>query len=327
MLSRCLFCGNDFPPNTTVAALPHARRLAFDPARGRLWAVCRSCGRWTLAPIEERWEALEELERIARDDGRLLAETENISLLSAGELELVRVGRSGLPEEAWWRFGRELLRRRDASLRVAGRGRWIDFGVSLLVLGIPWLPRADPESHWVHRQRDRRFESHLIRSPAQCPRCGRTLRRLGFRDRSQLVLGLDAAERLELWRTCGGCGWYEESGGIRLESDVSVHVLRRLMAYHNYSGASEAEVRSALDVVTEAGSPTEVVRRLARRRVRPGQLEPVRAVALELALAEDSERRMLEMEVREIEALWRREEEIAAIVDDELTPLSARRPQ
>jgi hypothetical protein len=27
--------------------------------RGRLWAVCSSCGRWTLAPFETRWEVLE----------------------------------------------------------------------------------------------------------------------------------------------------------------------------------------------------------------------------------------------------------------------------
>ena len=34
---------------------PVGRRLAFDPAKGRLWVVCRSCERWNLTPLEERW--------------------------------------------------------------------------------------------------------------------------------------------------------------------------------------------------------------------------------------------------------------------------------
>ena len=69
------------------------RRLAFDPERGRLWVVCRACERWNLSPLEERWEALETLERIFRDT-RVRASTENVGLARLREgLELVRIGR------------------------------------------------------------------------------------------------------------------------------------------------------------------------------------------------------------------------------------------
>ena len=110
--------------------------------------VCRSCRRWSLTPIEERWEALEELEKLSRDKARLLSQTDNIALLRAGPLEIVRVGKAELTEEAWWRYGRELVSRRQKwnNLGVAGSiaagavvlGGWATggmtfFGIWLLV--------------------------------------------------------------------------------------------------------------------------------------------------------------------------------------------------
>ena len=88
--------------------------------RGRLWAICGSCHRWNLTPIEDRWEALEELEKTTRDSSRLLSQTDNISLLKSGELEIVRVGQAKLTEEAWWRYGREMRRRRKLSFILQG---------------------------------------------------------------------------------------------------------------------------------------------------------------------------------------------------------------
>ena len=45
------------------------------------------------------------------------------------------------------------------------------------------------------------------------------------------------------------------------------------------------------------------------------------AIALEIAVNDSVERTMLEIELRDLEAHWRAEEELAAIVDGELTPL------
>jgi len=57
------------------------RWIAFDPARGRLWVLCAGCRQWNLSPFEERWEALESLERICRDTR---------ARYSTGEISLVR---------------------------------------------------------------------------------------------------------------------------------------------------------------------------------------------------------------------------------------------
>src|SRR5262245_23586851 len=104
MLSRCIYCHVGLPTNQTLEHLQLGQRVAFDPARGRLWVVCSACRRWNLAPIEERWEALEELERLTRDKGRLLSQTDHIALLRAEDLDVVRVGQAQLVEEAWWRY-------------------------------------------------------------------------------------------------------------------------------------------------------------------------------------------------------------------------------
>ncbi len=54
---------------------------------------------------------------------------------------------------------------------------------------------------------------------------------------------------------------------------------------------------------------------------RLGDLERTGGIALEIAANEASEQRLLDLELAQLEAHWRREEELAAIVDGELTPL------
>ncbi|NIQ59203.1 MAG: hypothetical protein GWN85_38810, partial [Gemmatimonadetes bacterium] len=95
LFTRCLFCHAPFPENGELLHMPRGMKIAFDPVRGRLWAVCRRCHRWNLAPIEEREAALYELERLTRDRARTLVTTDNVMLLQAGSLTLVRVGDAG----------------------------------------------------------------------------------------------------------------------------------------------------------------------------------------------------------------------------------------
>ena len=54
---------------------------------------------------------------------------------------------------------------------------------------------------------------------------------------------------------------------------------------------------------------------------RLGSLGRTGGIALEIAANESSEQRLLELELAELEAHWRTEEELAAIIDGELTPL------
>ncbi len=81
MFSTCIFCGGSLGRNEVVEEFPVGRRLAFDADRGRLWVLCAGCRRWNLSPLEERWEALESLERISRDTR---------ARYSTGEISLVR---------------------------------------------------------------------------------------------------------------------------------------------------------------------------------------------------------------------------------------------
>ena len=64
MYTRCLCCRKPFSQNGQLAHLPYGHRIAYDPAKGRLWVVCESCYRWNLVPMEARDAALYELERI-----------------------------------------------------------------------------------------------------------------------------------------------------------------------------------------------------------------------------------------------------------------------
>jgi len=78
MYRTCIFCSTDLGENEALEHFAIGVRLAFDAWQGRLWAVCGKCGRWNLAPIEERWEAVEEAEEHFRDS-RLRVHSEKAS--------------------------------------------------------------------------------------------------------------------------------------------------------------------------------------------------------------------------------------------------------
>jgi hypothetical protein len=112
MFSSCLFCHGALGANDTIEHFPVGKRLAFDGERGRLWAVCPRCARWNLAPIEERWEALEECEKAYRTATKRVS-TDNIALARLKDgTDLVRIGQPLLPEYAAWRYGDMVRNRR-----------------------------------------------------------------------------------------------------------------------------------------------------------------------------------------------------------------------
>ena len=116
-----MFCHRPLETNEVVESFPVGRRLAFDAARGRLWVVCTKCERWNLTPLEERWEAVEDCERLFRDT-RIRVSTDNIGLARHPEgLTLVRIGEPLRPEFAAWRYGDQFGRRmRRASASADG---------------------------------------------------------------------------------------------------------------------------------------------------------------------------------------------------------------
>ena len=327
MYTRCLVCQAPFAENDTLEHLPRGRRVAFDAARGRLWMVCGSCKRWSLVPMLDRWEALEELERVSVDRGRLLSKTDNIALLAAGPLEIVRVGRSDRREEAWWRYGREFRARRKnfkrASLAgtavgAAAIGGWLTGGIGLLGAWLLWenAPRLTTGgARWL------RFGSVAWRGRRECERCGHMLRAIRFSELDQLAIRPGERDMpLVVSRACPLCGSRPGGDrGLRLTGFDAERTLRRVLAYHHFEGASEKRITSATRLIQEVGGTEGLSRVLVKQGVHLGTLPRTGTIALEIAANEDSERRLLELELTSLEAHWRREEELAGIIDEELT--------
>ncbi len=344
MFSRCLFCHREFAANETLERFPLSRKVAYDPGRGRLWAVCSSCQRWNLAPLEERWEALEELEKLTRDRARMLAQTDNISLLRTGEMEIVRVGHAKLAEEAWWRYGRELLRRnRNYKL-------WTAAGIGLvgvvaiagstagITVGGAWWGLWRVSKVFPMLGRTMKFGGTAWEGQATCTNCGSVLSEIPFRQRGVLVPRPEPNNGISLTYRCPKC-WFprrhggspgadmgDRDAGFRFEGVEAEHLLRRVLAYHHFSGATEPQIQDASRLIQDAGSARGLSVRVAARRRELVDLDPTEAFALEIAVNEEAERRMLEMELTALEERWKQEEEIASIVDEELTWLPGAPP-
>ena len=321
MYTRCIFCRKPLGANKVIETFPVGRRLAFDAARGRLWVVCRKCERWNLTPLEERWEAVEDCERIFRDT-RLRASTENIGLARHPEgLTLVRIGEPLRPEFAAWRYGDQFGKRRlrtacytAGALGAAAAGGWaIGLTVSvsvlfMLLVGTPWQQR---------------------RKVVEIPRDGRRTMVLRTLDVSttRLRLSQDGAE-LRLQVSNYGTSLLRPQQ-TWLEGVEAHRVAGVILPAINKTGGKKRTVREAVDLIEAAGTPERLVTDLASANDfnmndgSPGYIwkmpEPTR-LALEMALHEEQERRALEGELWVLEQAWREAEEIAGIADNLLLP-------
>jgi hypothetical protein len=325
VLTRCLFCHKAFPANDRFQHFPLGRRIAFDPERGRLWAVCERCYRWTLWPLENRDEALYELERAAHDSATPVAHTEHISLLHLDGLLLVRVAGAGLAERAWWRYGRELNRRKRVFEGAASRLTAYTFGALHLVGEFVGLGDGDVDITWDDKPvadilRWRRFGWAAWHGRRTCSYCGSTLRALRY-DQSWWVYPLRGADgSLEIGVPCQRCDPWTPDNVYVIDGPQAENVLRRCLAYQNIGGAWEDVVKQAADLIEGVGSAGEFTLDSVQRRECLWKLGPTRAIAMEIALNESVEQRLLDLEIRALEFIWKQEEELARIIDEELTP-------
>lgn len=331
MLQSCLVCGAPFPDEQVLDHLPRGERVAYDSERGRLWLVCTACRRWSLIPLEARWEALEELERAVTDRGRVLSSTDRIALVKVGPLEVVRVGGANRTEEAWWRYGRELVNRRQkytklSTVAAVGTGAvmvggWATGGIGVFGAWMLWNHAPDGirnAARWL------RFGSTAWRGDQTCAACGASVSKVAFKDASQLFLvpsrGDPTDDPARVVYRCPRCARFDE-GGMALPAREGERVLKRVLAHKHFAGATERRVKSATRLIEEAGSPRDLTRILVKGGRRLNDLQRTGAIALEIAAHESSEERLLELELSELEAVWRQEEELAQIIDGELTPL------
>src|SRR5579859_553644 len=122
MYRSCLFCTRALGANDRIEHFAVGARLAFDADKGRLWVVCASCGKWNLTPSEERWEAIEECERLYRSTTARVS-TPNIGLARFdGRFDLIRIGKPLRPEFAAWRYGHQFASRFRQRALIAGAG-------------------------------------------------------------------------------------------------------------------------------------------------------------------------------------------------------------
>jgi hypothetical protein len=337
MYSTCLFCHAALGTNEVIEHFPIGRRLAFDAAKGRLWVVCKRCERWNLTPLEERWEAIEECERIFSDT-RLRVSTGNIGLAKLREgLELVRIGSALRPEMAAWRYGDQFGRRRVKHLAITGGviaavGGLFSVGMATGVLaGGGWgIWQGLHGLHTAYQKRRSRVKlalpgedrvvvlqkSHLEHTAL-----------LKTDDGWSLNLSIDAARRP--WR-----GEKFESREYR--GDEALRIAGQVLPKINLAGASKAKVQDAVKVLERHGDPMQLFEHEARLvRPKPGSALkkhnaayiarfPLEArLALEMAAHEEQERRAMEGELALLEAAWRQAEEIAKIADEMFLPEAA----
>jgi len=318
MLTRCLTCYTPFATNEVLQDMPHARRVAFDAQRGRLWAVCGACARWTLEPIDTRWETLDTLSALITSRRvRLLRSGENISLFHCNGLDIVHVGRAGLREESWWRYGDELHAREERARKVVKRGKVIDGLIMLAIAGIPFWGHSNP-TKWLNRARRDSFGKESWRGQSQCISCGRILHALAFKqlDRVRLESANDA---IGVRYLCTRCDPHDTASGHHFGGVTAEHMLKRLLAWHNFAGAGESGIGSAMSLLGRYPDPPALIRDMSHQRVGIATLDQPAALALEIALNTDVEARQLANEVAALEARWREEEELASIIDRDLS--------
>ncbi len=307
MYSTCIHCNAALGSNESIEAFPTGRRLAFDAAKGRLWVVCPKCRRWNLTPLEERWEAIEEGERLYRDT-RLRVSTDNIGLAKLRDgTELIRIGVPQKPEMAAWRYAGDLRR------------RWLRYGAPMAlaggVLGTVGMAGAIGIT----------AQLSIVATVG-----GAAAALSWFGQHVRTVLPNGRVIRLNSWRNKKfrlvpvGAGW--ALGGEEVGEPVTGHraayTFRSVLTSRNFRGGRQEDVDNAVTLLAAVSDPSLFISRVARvaERERVHPLPIHISFALEMALHEDVERRALEGELAELRSEWALAEEIAGIADNMLLP-------
>jgi hypothetical protein len=327
-----MFCNKELGENRVVEHFPVGRRLAFDAERGRLWVVCRKCERWNLTPIEERWEAVEECEKLFRAT-RIRASTENIGIARHPEgLELVRIGSPERPEFAAWRYGDQFGRRRKKAFIVGGGialglGAFVIGGIATGVISTALIAQS---GNFVN------LWNNL-----------RTRGRLRLDDGQVVKVKTPVLQHLRLVEHDDEQGWAvrikDKDLAAKVRDDARVskkevlftgesarRVSRVLLPAINETGGRKEQVQEAVRAIEEAGHPEAFLARSPSLKRRQGwnagsageviKMPAPTRLALEMALHEEEEMRALQGELWRLERAWEEAEEIAAIADGLLLP-------
>jgi hypothetical protein len=345
MYATCLFCNAGLGTNEVIERFPVGKRLAFDPGKGRLWVVCDHCQRWNLTPMEERFEAVEECERLFR--GTLVrVSTDNIGLavLRSG-LDLVRIGAPLRPEFAAWRYGGQFARRFNRS-RVMKGAAVVGSGLVSGATGVAMWPvlLLDSALYW-------QLIPAILPIMAAVPMVG-VLGAFDYVQNERIVARFARGGRLLSVRArhaagaqlaVDGDGTAElrvshDDGVATFDGTEAIHAATVILANSNREGGDKRVVDDAVSQIEASGSVEGFLaaasNRGERRRTRvlfgwgkyrglgALNLSLTERLALEMAVHEETERRAMDGELAILEEAWRGAEEIAAICDGLLTPVA-----
>ncbi len=324
MYSTCIHCTRSLGQNEVMEAFPVGRRLAFDPAKGRLWVICSHCRRWNLTPLEERWEAVESCEEIFRTL-RTRVHTDQIGAAVHPEgLRLIRIGDPIPVEFALWRYGETM----------GQRARRYSFysTIGIVAGGLAGLSGVLSGG----------FAAGIL---LQAPRLVGSARTALTRVTIHLPRG--EVVRVAPWKVDLLNPEREGELGLRIKrknEEICLYgwdarrAAAKVMPFFNRAGAHKGTVQEAVDLVASVGGAESFLEETwGKARPRPGSgirwvmsmdmkggafgaLPVPTRCGLEMALNEEQERRALEGELAELKAAWREAEAIARISDDLLIP-------
>lgn len=295
------------------------RKLAFDGAKGRLWAVCSKCGRWNLTPIEERWEAIEECERQYR--GVITrSSTDNIGLGRVREgTDLIRIGEPLRPEFAGWRYGRFFKRRRHLRQVATGAGIALSIGLSIstgIVSSLGPAIAAMLVSLITRKNelgRARRFIVHRAEEGF-----GKRIHRHEW-----VGIRIIPAEDSQGW----GIRFAHEAKFLDFYGADALHTAQLVAPAMNVEGANSSSIDVAVREIERAGSADQYFKRILKygqtrgwRYTGINEYPEEMRLAFEMVAHEEAERAAIEGELIQLETDWREAEEIAAIADNMFLP-------
>jgi hypothetical protein len=264
-----------------------------------------------LAPLEERWEAVEECERLFEGTLRRYS-TGSIGLADVTpSLRLIRIGTPTGAEFAAWRYGRRLqIRRyRAAAQMVVGTlaaapifvlGSGMAFGLSGLALAGYAGLLAREQYAAVQEARGRTVRRQRI------DQGGRTMRYLRIRP------------------TDDELGWALEDparGLVFTGRDVPQKLSTYMPRMNWWCGSTEHQDQ-ALRLIDESHGPRPFLMGLRTRRLETfSSMTRSERLAVEMAANEEVEARVLQGDLQELLEAWRHADETASIADSLLIPL------
>lgn len=330
MWKHCIVCSENLGTNQDLEEFQIGRRLAFDARKGRLWVVCPRCERWNLVPLDQRWEAVEALEKAYRETPARYS-TGEVGIARLGrDLEVVRIGDPVPGEFAAWRWGSRFGRRKrrlkssikgGAIIKLDSGAAWAA-GLALAPLAPVLVPLAViggaiAGPALLAARLERRWAVEVGGQPV-----GRLQLKGGGITPSEQAPGWSIhLQRSEREKVTGGythvLRWREFHG------NDAVRLARRAFPLLNRRAPSFGIVSDAVSEIATHGGVEGYLPHAAALKPRWVAFrhypKPI-LLAMEMALFQEEERRAMEGELERLAEAWREAEAMAAISDNLIQP-------